>query len=316
MYCGVYARIVVSADYHHPVPPGTLQLLAHAKINLALTVGPPGEGGLHPIVSWMTAIDLADEITVSRLGTGEDTVFERLWADGSPVPWPEGSDLVVRAHRAAERVAGRLPARVSVIKHIPAGGGLGGGSSDAAAVLRALDALFDLRLGHERLVEIAVSLGSDLPFFLDDAAAPGGPPRHALVSGLGDRVERLGPGRWGGGTEWVLICPPFGCETAAVYRAFDADPGVFRPAEVERLARGSGFEPSALFNDLAPGAEAVRPGLGRLRRDLSRAMGVAVHVSGSGSTLFVIDPPGGVDRVRGEVSRIEPGAIVVRTGPT
>ncbi|HHN77066.1 MAG TPA: hypothetical protein ENK11_00110 [Phycisphaerales bacterium] len=296
------------------MPTGTLHLLAHAKINLALTVGPPDAGGMHPIASWMTAVDLADEITVTRIGDGQASVFDRRLEDGTPVPWPEETDLVVRAHRAVERVAGPLPVRVSVVKHIPAGGGLGGGSSDAAVMLRALDVHFGLCLGQAGLVEIALSLGSDIPFFLDEGVKPGDPPRGALVTGMGDRVDRLGPRRWPG--EWVLICPPFGCETGAVYRAFDRDPRVFRPGEVERVARGSVFDSSALFNDLAGAAEVVRPDLARIRRGLADVLGVGVHVSGSGSTLFVVDPPGGVGAVRRAVSRIEPGAIVVEVTPT
>ena len=269
---------------------------------------------MHPIASWMTPVTLADEIVVTRIGDGHAPVFERRFADGTPVPWPEESDLVVRAHRAVERVAGPLPVRVSVVKHIPAGGGLGGGSSDAAVVLRALDVLFGLGLGQAGLVEIARSLGSDIPFFLDEGAKPGAPPHCALVSGMGDRVDRLEPGQWPGG--WVLICPPFGCETGAVYRAFDADPRPFRADDVERVARSPAFDPAALFNDLAGAAEAVKPELGRIRRGLARALGVGVHVSGSGSTLFVVDPPGGAEAVRRAVSRIEPGAIVVAAAPT
>lgn len=264
----------------------------------------------------MTAIDLADEIALSRLEPGTQPVFDLRLADRSPVPWPASSDLVVRAHRALERAAGPIPVRISVTKHIPAGGGLGGGSSDAAAVLRGLDCVFDLRLGQDRLAEIALSLGSDIPFFLDPATPPGTPPRAALVSGTGDRVERLDPRVWDPATEWMLVCPPFGCPTGEVYRAFDNDPGGFVPETVERLARDPRFDPSALFNDLEKPAETVRPELGRIRRELADVLGVPVHVSGSGSTLFVVLPQGHIERVQREVSRIGPGSIVVRTRPT
>lgn len=267
---------------------------AHAKINLALAVGPPiapgqAHAGFHPIASWMHAIDLADELTVAPAASTE---YDLAWADGTPVAWSLEADLCVRAHRALQAHAGReLPTRLTLRKSIPDGGGLGGGSSDAGSLLLALRDAFGLSVTDDELARIAHALGTDIPFFVDPPSwANRQPPRPAIVSGLGDRLERL-PRRSGPVT---LICPPFGCPTGAVYRAFDASP---TERCDEARVRALAAEPmhdlnheAALFNDLADAAERVEPRLGRLRRGISSAIGRPVHLSGSGSTLFCFVP--------------------------
>ncbi len=273
-----------------PPEANAIETRVHAKINLALSVGPPipagepGEG-LHPICSWMACIDLADTLRVERLGEGEQSVFDLARDDGAPVGWEAGDDLAVRALRALETHAGRpLPARLTLRKSIPDGGGLGGGSGDAAAVLQAIDELFGLSLGIDRLGKVSKSIGSDVAFFLDEHA----PPRPAIVSGLGDRIDRVARVE----QQLTLVCPPFGCRTGAVYRAYDAAPNPLRAHEVAQLVKAGGVDPRRLFNDLAPAAERVEPALAELRARLADALGLPVHMSGSGSTLFVV---GGAD---------------------
>lgn len=293
--------------------PEPITLPAHGKLNLALTVGEPistgPHAGLHPIASWMIAIDLADRVTLAPLPHGSPARVRVVRDDGSPVTWPVETDLAFRAHRALEQVAGPLPVEILVEKTIPAGGGLGGGSSDGAAVLRGLVRLFGLPIDHDRLVTIAHGLGSDLPFFLDPARRePEDPPRPALVTGLGERIERL-PVRPIAGPI-LLVAPPFDCPTGEVYRAFDEAPRPFRPEAVERLSRGEGFDPTSLFNDLTPAARKVRPKLGVVRDALALGLGRTVHLSGSGSTLFCFDD-------RDELARtLAPGSIVRVVHPT
>ncbi len=162
-------------------------------------------------------------------------------------------------------------------------------------MLLGLRDLFALSIPDEGLVSCAHALGTDIPFFVDPVAwRAGRPPRPAVVSGLGDRIDRVG--RLSGSL--TLFVPPFGCETGAVYRAFDTDPT--RSCDVSRVLRivgegvGRGAADSGeLFNDLAGPAERSEPRLGRTRRALRDALGVPVHVSGSGSTLFCIDPDTG-----------------------
>ncbi|MGP1273195.1 MAG: 4-(cytidine 5'-diphospho)-2-C-methyl-D-erythritol kinase [Phycisphaerales bacterium] len=265
---------------------------AHAKINLALSVGPPlpagdPDAGMHPIASWMAPIDLADTVTVAP-GKGEGIDLDRHWATDAPLrsnmTWAAEQDLTVRALvLLGEHVGRPLGGTITVEKRIPVGGGLGGGSSDAAACLLAANRAYRLGLEIEELVEIGARLGSDVPFFLDDAR-PEGPPRPGLVTQLGRKVERfpLEP------TPLLLVLPPFGCETAAVYDAFDEAPVTLDEAGVARLASAGTVETESLFNDLLPAARKVERRLAELLKTLKPLIDSPVHLSGSGSTLFLV----------------------------
>lgn len=280
---------------------------AHAKINLCLALGPaepPGSerAGWHRIATWMHTVDLADEVGVEP-ARGPSTLSV-AWAPDAvrptPVDWTPDKDLGWRALRALEREAGRsLPTRLVVTKRIPTGAGLGGGSSDAGAVLRAVNGAWALGLGTERLRAIGATLGSDVAFFA-------GASRAALVRGFGEIVEERAAVRAG----VVLVAPAFSCPTRGVYQAFDAlGPGVMRGVEVERAmgraiasGRVEGGEGGELFNDLAPAAERVRPALAGLRAGLAAGLGEPVHVTGSGSALFLLCDEG------------EAGSLAARAG--
>ena len=273
----------------------TISLTAHAKVNLALSVGPPlpqGEphAGMHPVASWMHAIALGDdiEITLDDHHTGDR--FDITWADdtptGKPIDWALDDDLAVRAVRAmrARELLRDHAVRLRVRKRVPAGGGLGGGSGDAGAVLCALAELIERASGEPirqaALHEIAATLGSDVTFFVD-RGAPAGRPRPALVGGLGEIERRLQRRS----LALTLVCPPFGCPTGAVYRAYDASPGHLRIAAVEAASAARPIDPDLLFNDLQAPACLVQPGLEAVLAALADA-GVPAMVSGSGSTVL------------------------------
>jgi len=288
-------------------------LPAYAKLNLALSVGPPGPPagpGLHPIASWFAGIDLADDLEVVRIPAGPSR-YHRTTAPDAPstfaINWPPERDLSVRAHRLLEAHAGReLPVTLTLRKRIPPGSGLGGGSSNAALTLRAVNHLFALGHTPESLRGLAGELGSDVAFFLDDApsadsarradaARLAGPPRPALILGDPATPRRL-PSLH---APVVLVLPPFACSTADVYRAWDAlGPRTLDAARVEFLverARGdAGIPARDLFNDLEPAACAVEPRLAQLLTALRSARAGPVHMSGSGSALFClpVPPPG------------------------
>lgn len=238
----------------------------------------------------MHAVDLCDTVHLEWLGEHHTGRFEVVWAGdaprSSPIDWPPEKDLALRALRLLEHAMGRsLPLNLRVEKRIPVGGGLGGGSSDAAAVLVGVRDLLSLRMDDAQLARLSARLGSDIAFFID-----GSPPAPALVTGYGDRIERL-PRRLAG-RPIVLVFPPFGCPTGPVYRAFDSIPqgAGFRDRLVSTLALESGGE--GLFNDLLAAAEAVQPRLGEVRRGVEAATGLPVHMSGSGSTLFFLPREG------------------------
>lgn len=257
---------------------------APAKINLCLAVGParPSDG-YHPIASWMAPIDLCDEVTVDRLADGQPSRFEVRWAPDAPRPtpidWPADRDLTARAHALLEREAGRaLPVAMTVTKRIPVGAGLGGGSSDAAAALLAVRDAFDLPISDERLRTIGLSVGSDVPFFARRPLTP------ALVTGLGDHVEPAPAPSGAAGV--VVLVPPFGCATRAVYKAFDFLPAPpFAQDRAARLARSGVVRDDELFNDLTDAAERVAPALVALRDRAVLAASRPALLTGSGSAL-------------------------------
>jgi len=262
-----------------------VRILAPAKVNLALAVGPLGAAGMHPISSWMVTVDLCDELLVTRLPSDRLSRYAILWHEEAPrrsdIDWSITRDLAVRAHLALEAHVGRrLPVQLRMDKRIPVGGGLGGGSTDAAAMLRAVDHLFGLGLSLEDLEAIGRELGSDIPFLVRGGSA--------IVGGTGERLERHDRMA---DLHLVLAFPDAPSPTGPVYAAFDEQaPGPLREDAVRRLA-GDGTAapaPDALFNDLAPAALRLAPALGTLGAALSELADRPAHVTGSGATLFVV----------------------------
>ena len=266
-----------------------LTLRAPAKINLYLAVLGRRPDGYHELVTVMQALDLCDELRLrlvpreSRPTGGahgaEPEVRLRL---AHPAPGvPEGAEnLAARAGAlvlAQAGAAAELALEIELDKRIPAGGGLGGGSSDAAAVLLGTNRLLGAPLDSGALAALAARLGSDVAFFLHGGTA--------LCTGRGERVQPLAPPR---PFEVTLLRPPFATPTERVYAALAAPPlapDARRDGELAALHRATdGAEVAALErlfrNDLEAPARAVEPRLAAL---LDRTR---LHLSGSGSTLF------------------------------
>lgn len=293
-----------------------ISLRAHAKLNLTLGVGAPidapGEPthGYHPICSYMHAIELFDTIEIERAPHRGRTRFDIAWSRGDgqtePVAWLQEQDLVVKAYKALHNHTDRdMRCSIRVRKSIPAGGGLGGGSSDAASVLMGLNTLFGLGLDEQGLVSVALTIGSDIAYFIDPGRTP---PRPAIVSGFGEGIERMESVHAGG--EVTLVLPPFGCATGEVYRAFDSlcDRAMPDAGAVRAVAVAESIEDGLLFNDLYQAACAASGALDGLRSVIEKAAGRPVHMSGSGSTLFVL---GRVDPAL--VHEVAPECRVVHT---
>lgn len=291
-----------------------VQRTAHAKVNLALAVGAPIDNdsehdGMHPIASWMAPINLADELLVTRLEDDRLSRYAILWHTEAPQPaapidWSVRDDLAVRAHLLLERESGQsLPVQMKLDKRIPVGGGLGGGSSDAAAMLLAVRELFELDLSDDDLRTISRELGSDVPFFLQRREdRPGLGPGPAVIEGLGEKYTPVKPVH-PSSAHLVLVLPEFGCSTGSVYRAFDhaitgidgSTDHVLRDVEVHKLASSGELRTAELFNDLGEPAQQVQPQLAAVMANIERAIGVTAHVTGSGSTLFLPCPGGDVE---------------------
>jgi 4-diphosphocytidyl-2-C-methyl-D-erythritol kinase len=227
---------------------GPAVLLAPAKLTVSLRVVGRRPDGYHLLDAEMVCVDLADELTIGP-GDGLEVI-------GGPADFPRDEhNLVRRALRAVGRTA-----HVRLVNRIPPGGGLGGGSADAAAVLR-WAGVTDL--------EVASSLGADVPF-----CVRGG---RARVRGTGERIDPL-PYE---DRAFTLLTPPFPCSTPDVYKVWDELGG---PA-----ADGP--------NDLEPAALVVEPRLARWRDRLAEATGQTPVLAGSGSTWWVAGAFPGDDRV-------------------
>lgn len=258
---------------------GGVEVLAPAKLNLFLEVLARRPDGYHEIESLLVAVDLHDTLTFRDLDGGS---IELVCDDPS---LPTGSaNLVVQAAQRLKTATGcTRGARISLKKVIPAQAGLGGGSSDAAATLVALDRLWDLELPANRLDAVAGEIGSDVAFFLHAPAA--------ICRGRGEQVEPLALSK---PLHFVLVAPSFGVSTAEVYRNLRPPE---TPLSIGPVTGALALEkPSALghclFNRLQPVAEALRPELIRVRDALANLDPPldGSLMSGSGSAYFGLCP--------------------------
>lgn len=250
--------------------------ISPSKVNLFLRVGPLREDGFHPLVTWMCTTGLADEISILP-ATGSDRVT--CTDPGIPL---DDSNLALRACRAVRGARPGLtfpPVHIHIEKQIPAGAGLGGGSSNAATVLKLLDAAWNLRLSPQELLAMAGGLGSDVPFFLFQPSA--------LCRGRGEIVQ-MHPKPLVRGI--VLILPGLHVSTPAVYHEFDrrctpADLSGVLQQEWELRDPG---ELARLQNDLEPAAFAICPELAHLQALAEKCANRPVRMTGSGSALFAL----------------------------
>jgi 4-diphosphocytidyl-2-C-methyl-D-erythritol kinase len=248
-----------------------MKRLAHAKLNLFLRVVGRRPDGFHELETVFQSIDLADELNVSP---ADDL---RLTGGSAEAP-PGPENLVLRAAVALREAAGVTGgAALHLEKRIPVGAGLGGGSSDAAAALRALNQLWNLDLPDARLATLAAELGSDVPFALRGGTAVG--------RGRGELLEPLPTPA----LCFVLIRPPFPVPTARAYGLYQPAPsdGPSLDTFVAALASGDPTRLAlVLRNDLEPGVFGAWPELGALRERLLTAGAVGARMTGSGSVLF------------------------------
>lgn len=247
---------------------------APAKLNPYLRVLSRRDDGYHEIETVVQPITLADGVQ-ARPGAGLRLTVAGEGADAVP----RGEENLVLAAAWALREACDVEdgAELLLAKRVPVAAGLGGGSADAAAALRALDRMWECHVGVERLVGIAAGVGSDVP-----ALVPGGP---VVARGRGERVERVAAQR----TWWVVIVPAFGIRAAEAYRWWDED-GPMEGPELEpvlrALAAGDLTTLAGLaFNALEGPVVRRRPEVGEVKEQLLRAGALAAVMSGSGPAV-------------------------------
>jgi 4-diphosphocytidyl-2-C-methyl-D-erythritol kinase len=246
-----------------------LTVAAPGKVNLSLFVGAPREDGLHPLVSVVQPVSLADELT---LEPAPETAGDEVHCPGI-----EGPNLAARALALFRAATGwdAPPQRLTIRKRIPVAAGMGGGSADAAAALR-LAARAAGGAQDDLLQELAVALGADVPALLT-----GG---RVLMTGAGEHVDRLpDPEPFG----LVVVPDEAALSTPDVYRAFDHHGTPRTPTELEARARAArAGEPPPAVNDLEPAARALCPAVDAPLAALRAAGATAAMVSGSGPTVF------------------------------
>ncbi|MDZ4169307.1 MAG: 4-(cytidine 5'-diphospho)-2-C-methyl-D-erythritol kinase [Coriobacteriia bacterium] len=254
-----------------------MRLIAPAKINLLLAVGGVRPDGYHDVTTVLHALELADEVTI------EPSDALELECDRDLGVAPE-SNLAYRAAAALGAVVGRVPrVRIRLAKIIPHGAGLGGGSSDAAAVLAGLAAEWGLVRTDPRVIEVAASLGADVAFFLSETPC-------ALMTERGDRLARSFAGFPGFAV--VLVKPPEAVSTAAAYAAFDRAPVPATAADAMAAALDSLDEAAmlgALANNLERAASDVVGAVGEALEWVGSLPGVhRAIVAGSGSACVAL----------------------------
>ena len=260
----------------------TMQSRAPAKINVYLRIVGRRPDGYHLLDSLMVPISLYDDVRIT-VAHGEQPAATPgaalvVHCDDPTVPGGE-TNLAYKAAALVCQEAG-LQERIGIHLHkrIPAGAGLGGGSSNAAAVLKSLNALLALGWTEARLCQLGVRLGADVPFFISC--------RPAHIGGIGDIVTTVPPLP---ARSVVLVVPPFGVSTPWAYRRFDELPSGGLP-----LAQPSQFTPgqwparALLINDLERAVLPAYPPLTALKDALLRLGAEGVLMSGSGSSVFGI----------------------------
>ncbi len=301
-----------------------MNLLAPAKINLHLRVGRRRDDGFHPLVSWMCTVGLFDNLTlepvhidpISERGAGSRYVT--LVCD-APDLAVDQTNLVVRTAAGfleAARTTHEVPAtagfHATLVKRIPMGAGLGGGSSDGARALLGLNAYFRTDWPASKLSAFAARFGSDMPFFVH------GP--SSICRGRGEFVRPIASPA----PQWaVLLLPDIMMPTAQVYRRFD-EMGLGNDREVEAELNWASWSRLGvqellfnLVNDLEPPAFAIAPALADLRQQAEQIVKRPVRMSGSGSSLFTLfDHQAEADTAARELGkRLDVRAMAVQLAP-
>ncbi len=258
------------------------RILSHAKINVFLYVTSRRDDGFHNLYSLMTRISLCDDIFIDYGGNGIS-----IACDHPDVPEDE-SNL---AYKAADLFYRSLPSMdpdkgngvaITIVKRIPPGGGLGGGSSNAASVLACLNRKFNYPFSRRELMNLGLKLGADVPFFLFESPA--------IATGVGEKLEkipRLKP-------YFIVLCDPgISACTAEVYKNMDyrltLNHKYYKNTGLNVSLRGQETDVKNLaHNDLEESACSLYPEIRQTKEQMERVLGRKVFMTGSGASLFAL----------------------------
>lgn len=284
-----------------------VRLRAHAKVNLFLRVLGRRADGFHEVETILHGVGLYDEVDVVAGSPGVRVEMRMTGEIPGTVP-DTSENLVTRAAALlAERTGDLAGADIAIAKGIPIGAGLGGGSADAAAALVTLTEMTAAPVDRETLMDIALRLGSDVPYCIEGGTA--------LATGRGEHLTPLSVGSpmW-----FVLAGPAFPLATRDVYEAWDEQALPTGPSSVAiTLALGAGDAPEVavlLHNDLEAAATALEPRLADCKEAIRAAGALGAAMTGSGPTMFGI--AGGEDHAGEVAARIAGDFQWVRTVPS
>jgi len=272
--------------------PRAARTLAQAKINLALRVLGKEADGYHAIETVFLRLELGDDIEV-RVTTGKRALKCYEMRD-----WPAERNLAYRAAALyADETGWPKGFEIEIVKNIPVGGGLGGGSADAAAVLRILNGLAPKPIEEQALVNLGGTLGSDIPYLASDDAM-------AMAWGRGDKLLRLDPLPV---RDVQLFFPPFGIDTAQAYELLDESRGNSPSKSPELTTEMFADWDSAARNSVNDFEPVIRPRWPEIDALLARGAtsGLFYRMSGSGSTVFKVEGVG-TRRVKSETGASSP----------
>jgi len=247
-----------------------MKILAHAKINIGLDVTGIRADGYHELDTIMQEIDIADELEFENIDSGIELSIEFPATDNNPatdLPADE-SNLIVKAIRMLNADG----IKVKLKKNIPMQAGLGGGSSDAAATLKAVNELKGLGLSIAELEAFAVKLGADVPFFIRGGAA--------RCRGIGEVITSIEPLKY----KVVIKKPEANAGTGGIYKKYDAlDQTTIRHPDIDRLLEG---DLTQVINVLENVTGAEIPEIKKIEDEMLRDGAVAACMTGSGSAVF------------------------------
>jgi len=262
------------------IPPHAVTAKAPGKINPLLRVGPPRADGYHDLLTCFVAVNIFETVTVWPAEEFQVTIQGDAHVDEVPL---DDNNLVLKAAQAISSVTGVLdPVAIHIDKQIPVGGGMAGGSADAAAALLAVDELWQTKLSTETLITLAANLGSDVPFLLEGGACVG--------RGRGEILEPVSSHQlW-----WVVLPQAAQLSTPAMYQSLDVlrqDETVDLPDQVSKEFLDALYQGDAvrlgplLHNDMQRSALNALPSLEKVLEVGVQAGAEGVLVSGSGPTV-------------------------------
>jgi len=260
-----------------PVLIKTKPVFAPAKINLHLSVKDRRQDGFHDIESVFLAVNFGDTLYFNIL-KGENTV--KIDMEGLNTQLPAEKNIIFKAVSIfREKTGFGQGLKIKVKKRIPLGGGLGGGSSDAAAVLLTLNKIAGLPCRREDLLEMAAFLGSDVPFFIHETPA-------ALVTGRGERILPLKAPR----LFLTLVNPGFHSETSAAFKTLDENRTSMQTGKIDEFVKNGEFDEKGypyFFNDFLNFLpESQKSVYNEIIANLKRLGAQYANLSGSGATCF------------------------------